>query len=150
VRKLVPTAAVLVLAIFFPGVTGAAAAPAKTPVEPYAALRAQIYHGQVLRATVLPKRHVVRVKLRSGQKFRATIPTGQQRALVASLRAKGVRVRIKKKKKQASGVRLRYIALGIVVVVLIAVGLFYLIRRRRRPTGERAPPGPDQPSPAAP
>jgi ATP-dependent Zn protease len=130
---------VLALALFLPGLTGSAAAAAKTPVESYAALQAQINRGQVLRATVLPKRHVVRVALRSGQKFRATIPTGQQRALVAALRAKGAKVRIKKKKKtKASGVRLRYIALGIVVVGLIALGAFYLIRRRRRPGDEAA------------
>jgi ATP-dependent Zn protease len=109
--------------------TLAPAAAAAPPFEPYAALQTQVKGRQVLKATIHPKLHVARVTLRDGKKFRARIPKGQQRALVASMRAAGAKVHVKKKHK--SWLRYRYIALALVVIGAL-VGAVYLVRRRRR------------------
>jgi ATP-dependent Zn protease len=110
--------------------TATAKAP-PAPFEPYAALQAQIKGHQVVKATIRPKRHIAHFTLRDGKKLRVQIPNGQQRALVASLRAEGAKVHVKKKKH--AGHILRYVALAIVVVGLL-VAMVYLVRRRSRRT----------------
>jgi ATP-dependent Zn protease len=137
-RWLAPAAALVAAAVL--AAPAGAASHAKS--ESYSAFQSQLSAGQVKAATVVPKKHTMNVKLRSGAKYRVTYPSSADP--VAALRAQHVRVRVKKT-SSSSHVRLRYIVLAVVAALAIAGGVAYLVRRRGPPAPDTAA-GPSPPA----
>ena len=96
--------------------------------ETYSALQSQISARQVRQATVTPKTHTVKVRLRTGVKYQVTYPAGSDPT--AALRAHGAHVRVHKT-SGGSTVRIRYIVLGVLAVIAVVGGAVYFVRRRR-------------------
>jgi ATP-dependent Zn protease len=121
----------------------------KATTESYAALQKQIASGKVIKATVSPQKHTVKVKLANAKTYSATFAPSQQEALVASLKAKHVKVHVDKKKKKSSHIRYRYVALIVIAVAAVAGLIYYLVRGRRRAGGPGQPPTVIEPGPSA-
>jgi hypothetical protein len=144
-------AVVLAALLILTAATAAVAVAKKATPESYAVLKTQIAAGQVVRARIAPKKHLVTATLKNGSVVRAPFPPADQAKLVAELRAKGAKVHInhkrKRKHKGGGGHPLRYAAGGAAVVALVGGAAFYLTRGRKPPRPQGQPPS--DPSPPA-
>jgi ATP-dependent Zn protease len=121
-----------ILAVAAPGAAGAAA---KAKPESYQAFLAQVSKGQVETAVLVPKKTVLRAKLKDGSRFTAKYPAADRKRLVKLLHQRNVKVSFakpkKKKKHSSTGIRKRYLALGVVGVGALASAGWIFTRRRR-------------------
>jgi LPXTG-motif cell wall-anchored protein len=113
---------------------GAAAAAVKAKRESYQAFLAQVSKGDVKTAVLVPKKTIVRAKLKSGARYTAKYPATDRKRLVSLLHQRKVHVSFakpKKKKHTSTGIRKRYLALGVVGLAALASAGWMFMRRRR-------------------
>jgi LPXTG-motif cell wall-anchored protein len=111
----------------------AAQAAVKAKRESYQAFRAQLSRGELKTAVLVPKKTIVRAKLKNGRRYTAKYPSADRKALVSLLHQRKVHVSFAKpkKKKKSTGIRKRYLALGVVGLGLLASAGWVFTRRRR-------------------
>lgn len=126
----------------------------KAPPEAYSALQKQAAAGQVAKATITPKTHVAKIKLKNGKKYDVTFPAADQTTLVASLKSHHAKVHVSKTRKVKSGSHpLRLIAIIVLVLAAIGGAVALVMRARRGPQAPEAgaaasPPAEQAPPPS--
>ena len=117
--------------------------------ESVPAFQHQLSAGEVHAVTFHPSAEDFHVSLNNGLHMSVIYPSGQESALIAQVRAKGVPVQVAVSAHKSTAVhhKLRYIAGGILVVVILVVLAVLLLGRRRTLAEGEGGQGPSSSSP---